>query len=81
MELLLAGWFFFWIPGDLFSKGNVCVSVTAKVGERLRSPDGRIGVVQSLHGPSERCNTQHPIRAYIEYPEDPNQGVVTPSSG
>lgn len=74
-------WWIFWMPGDLFSKGNNCVSVTAKVGDRLRAPDGRIGVVKSLHGPSERCSTAMPFRAYIEYPEDPSKGVETPSSG
>lgn len=74
-------WFFFWIPGDLFSsKGDKCVSVTAKVGDRLRSPDGTYGVVKALSGPSERCTTATPIRAVIEMEGEKRESAF-PSSG
>ena len=67
--------FFFLIPGSVTSKisdavtgakGANCVATTVKVGDRVRMPDGSVGVVKSLSGTSNRCtDLERPIRAEI----------------
>lgn len=71
----LSGCFFVFIPGSLIAKasdgltgaeGEHCVSRSAKVGDKIRTPDGKVYTVQSLSGTSSRCtNADIPIRAAL----------------
>lgn len=73
----LSGCFFVFIPGSLIQKvsdgitgaeGDHCVNSSAKVGDKLTAPDGRIGEVKTLSGTSTRCtDPNRPIRARIEF--------------
>lgn len=68
--------FFFFLPGAVTSKisdaftgseGENCVAATAKVGDRIRLPNGDIKIIKSLSGTSTRCtNSEMPIRAALE---------------
>ena len=68
-------WFFFFLPGkvtgaiaDAFTgaEGTNCVSSVAKVGDKIKLPDGSVGIVKSLSGESSRCtNSTYPIRALL----------------
>lgn len=50
------------------AEGQHCVSETAKIGDKLKHPDGRVGTVQKLSGFSGRCqNTAMPILAVITF--------------
>lgn len=74
---LLSGCWFIFIPGSVISavsdsitgaKGENCVSNQAKVGDRIRMPNGAVGVVKSLSGTSVRCSQlELPIRAELEF--------------
>jgi hypothetical protein len=74
--LFLQGCWFVFIPGSLISavgdklggyEGNMCVASTAKVGDKVRMPDGRTGTVRKLEGESTRCTqTYIPIRAVVD---------------
>lgn len=68
-------WFFFIIPGSVTgaiadkisgAEGEHCVGETARVGDRIRLPNGYFGIVQSLSGTSSRCQGQYPIRAKMD---------------
>ena len=71
----LSGCFFVFIPGSVMQKvsdgitgaeGEHCVSRAAKVGDKIRLPDGKTATVQSLSGTSVRCtNESMPIRAAL----------------
>lgn len=71
----LAGCWFVFIPGSLVQKvsdgitgaeGEHCVARHVKVGDRLTTPSGKVGTVQSLSGTSSRCgDPDRPIRAAI----------------
>lgn len=73
--ILLQGCFFFVIPGSVTSKisdavtgakGANCVGAGAKVGDRIRLPDGSVLTIKSLSGTSDRCTApQYPIRAEL----------------
>jgi hypothetical protein len=77
--LFLQGCFFFFIPGSVVGKisdsmtgaeGQNCVSASAKVGDTVRTPDGRPATVKSLSGESTRCkNPSMPVRALLEIRE------------
>lgn len=70
--LSLQGCFFFYIPGSVIDslvggEGQHCVSETAKVGDKIRLQDNRIGVVKSLSGITSRCkNPNMPVRALLD---------------
>ena len=76
LTLSLQGCFFVYIPGSVISgisdgltgsEGSNCVGSNAKVGDRIRLPDGSTGVVKSLSGTSTRCTVPSmPIRALLE---------------
>lgn len=71
----LGGCWFVYIPGSAISgaadalsgnTGNLCVSESAKLGDRIRMPSGEIGTVKKLEGPSGRCTKpETPIRAVV----------------
>ena len=71
----LTGCFFVFIPGSLLQKvsdgitgaeGEHCVGRSAKVGDKIRLADGKVGTVQSLSGSSTRCASESlPIRAAL----------------
>lgn len=71
----LAGCWFIFIPGSLIQKvsdgitgaeGEHCVARHVKVGDRLTTPSGKVGTVQSLSGTSTRCTEpERPIRAAV----------------
>ena len=73
-----SAWFFF-IPGSVIDaaadkmqgvEGDHCVSVYAKVGDKINLPGGRAGTVRSLSGASSRCgNSSIPIRARLDLDE------------
>lgn len=68
-------WFFFFLPGSVTgaigdaitgSEGANCVPEAAKVGDKIRMPNGGIGTIKSLSGTSIRCNdAAMPMRALI----------------
>ena len=76
LTLSLQGCFFVYIPGSVINgisdgmtgaEGSNCVGSNAKVGDRIRLPDGSTGVVKSLSGTSTRCTDPNlPIRALLE---------------
>ncbi len=96
IALPLSGCWFVFIPGSLIQKasdsitgaeGEHCVGSTAKVGDRIKLPDGQIAIVQSLSGASSRCpNESMPIRAALKTENQtraaasPAPPVVPPSS-
>lgn len=71
----LSGCWFVFIPGSLIQKvsdgitgaeGEHCVARHVKVGDRLMTPSGKVGTVQSLSGTSSRCTEpDRPIRAAV----------------
>ena len=73
MMLMLNGCFFVIIPGSLigvvadavtWDEGEYCVPANVKAGDRGYFPQGGIGVVKTISGPSVRCrNSTLPIRA------------------
>lgn len=74
MTFSLSGCFFVMIPGPAIdalrdgihgTHGRYCVSQSAQVGDTLRLPDGGVGVVSQLEGPSRRCRYSRPIRVEI----------------
>lgn len=72
---MLSGCFFVFIPGALIQKvsdgitgaeGEHCIGRNAKVGDLLKSDDGKIFKVLSVSGTSTRCNNpERPIRAAL----------------
>ena len=76
MAISLAGCWAVFIPGSVVSgasdsltgaEGNNCVSATAKIGDRIRLPDGSAGTVKTLSGTSTRCrDSRFPIRAKLD---------------
>ena len=71
----LQGCWFVFIPGSVIDKvsdtfsgaeGSNCVGQSAKVGDKIRSPNGDVGTIKSLSGTSVRCKEpQFPIRALL----------------
>jgi hypothetical protein len=48
------------------SEGDHCVSSSAKVGDKIRLPDGSYNIVKSLSGTTSRCkDPNRPIRAKL----------------
>jgi hypothetical protein len=87
LVLPLSGCFVF-IPGSVVSgvsdaitgsKGEHCVSRAAKVGDLIRTPDGRVFRVESLSGTSVRCtDSSLPIRAEMALlPDRPTLASVS----
>jgi hypothetical protein len=76
LPFVLSGCFFIWIPGSVVraagdgftgAEGSHCVGQAAKVGDTITMPEGKIGTVRSLSGPSSYCiNPARPIRALLE---------------
>lgn len=70
--------FFIFIPGSAIdalgdaltgATGDNCVRSNAKIGDRIKVPDGSIREVQKLSGTSPRCQTaDFPIRALLGPP-------------
>lgn len=50
-------------------EGKHCVPSIAKIGDHVRSPDGRIGVITKLETTSTRCagDPAHPVRAVLTF--------------
>jgi hypothetical protein len=75
LPFALGGCFFVYIPGSVVTgatdaltgqHGNYCVPAAAKLGDRIRLPDGSYGIVEKLEGTSYRCkNEAKPIRARV----------------
>ena len=66
----LQGCWFVYIPGSLIDKvtgnaGNLCVSETVKVGDRITMGNGTTRIIETISGVSYRCNadTRLPILA------------------
>ena len=82
-SLILQGCWAVFIPGSVMNsvsdsvtgaEGNNCVGPSAKVGDRIRMSDGRIGSVKSLSGTSTRCTSPElPIRALLTQLEEPGK--------
>jgi len=74
---LVSGCWFVYIPGTVVqsvsdgitgSFGNACVSPSAKMGEKVRTPTGGTATITAISGPSSRCqNAATPIRAEVTY--------------
>jgi hypothetical protein len=72
-----AFFFFFYIPGSVTgkisdaitgSKGDHCVTATAKVGDVIKRPNGNSATIESLSGTSSRCrDPKLPIRASLVF--------------
>jgi hypothetical protein len=75
LPFLLQGCFFFYIPGSVMSsisdsvtgsEGANCVGADAKVGDKIRLPDGSQNTIKSLSGTSSRCaDARYPVRALL----------------
>ena len=73
-------WFFFYIPGSVVNsvsdavtgaEGSNCVGENAKVGDKIRLPNGSVGTIKSLSGTSVRCTEPGlPIRALLVFDDD-----------
>jgi hypothetical protein len=78
LALFLQGCFFVYVPGPVVDsvvdridgvEGDNCVGAGAKVGDRVRTSDGRELTVASLSGTSPRCQQPNlPIRARLVVP-------------
>lgn len=66
MSLLSGCWFAF-IPGSLLEPGNLCVGPSAKVGDRIRHRDGRLGTVKAIYNTSSRCTPEMPVKADVTF--------------
>ena len=87
LTLPLQGCWFIFIPGSVIDKvsdsmtgaeGTNCVGANAKVGDRVRMPDGSTGTIKSLSGTSIRCkDPQLPIRALLELSNDKTRKVAS----
>jgi hypothetical protein len=50
------------------NEGQNCVPAIAKVGDRIKLADGRIGKVAKLEGTTSRCtDPAHPVRALLTF--------------
>jgi hypothetical protein len=74
LTLPLSGCWFIYIPGSAIdavadglsgAKGNGCVQEYMQVGGRVRMPNGGMGTVKYIDGPSYRCSSLTPIRALV----------------
>lgn len=73
--VFLQGCWFVYIPGSTLSaigdtltgaEGNLCISSRANIGDKIRMPDGNVGVVRRISGTSTRCRSEAtPIRATV----------------
>ncbi len=77
MACQLSGCWFIFIPGGVMgaasdaitgAEGNHCGPSTAKIGDKLKFPDGRVGTVQSVSGTTYRCKDPAlPTRIRVEF--------------
>ena len=73
----LSGCWFVFIPGSAISavgdslagyEGQHCVAENAKIGDKIRHPNGTFWTVKKLEGYSGRCANQFaPVRALVVY--------------
>ena len=71
-----SAWFFFFIPGPVIdaigdaisgAEGENCVPATARVGDKMLMPGGKVGEIRSISGSTYRCsNPDLPLRARVE---------------
>ena len=70
LVLSLNACWFVYLPSSFWGGKTYCVGESAKVGSRVRMPDGTLGTVKALYGRSERCQDGLlPIRADLEFQE------------
>lgn len=70
--LPLQGCFFFlYIPGSVIDKmraGNACATEGSVVGQNLKHTDGRLGVIEKIYGPSDRCRESvYPVLVDVKF--------------
>lgn len=68
-------WFIIPIPTGLIMRAiqgpRYCVQQYKQVGDRIRTPGGRVATITKIHGEDSACiNLSHPILANVTYDEE-----------